>query len=81
MAPPYYMALLELLLLLLLSSVALGWIARRFKFPYPIALVAGGRVDLDRLVTGTYGLDRAADALTAGRRDPQSVKVVVHPQL
>jgi CPA1 family monovalent cation:H+ antiporter len=36
------MALLELLLLLLLSSVALGWIARRFKFPYPIALVAAG---------------------------------------
>ena len=36
------MALLELLLLLLLSSVALGWIARHFKFPYPIALVAGG---------------------------------------
>jgi monovalent cation/hydrogen antiporter len=38
------MALLELLLVLLLSSVALGWIARRFKFPYPIALVAGGAV-------------------------------------
>src|SRR5688572_19838847 len=38
------MALLELLLLLLLSSVALGWIARHFKFPYPIALVAGGAV-------------------------------------
>ncbi|MEO7391413.1 MAG: Na+/H+ antiporter [Ramlibacter sp.] len=36
------MALLELLLLLLLSSVALVWIARHFKFPYPIALVAGG---------------------------------------
>ena len=36
------MAILELLLLLLLSSVALGWIARRFKFPYPIAQVAGG---------------------------------------
>src|SRR5258706_64389 len=36
------MAILELLLLLLLSSVALGWVARRFKFPYPIALVAGG---------------------------------------
>jgi L-iditol 2-dehydrogenase len=50
-------------------------------WPTAIALVAGGRVDLDRLVTGTYGLDRAADALTAGRRDPQSVKVVVHPQL
>ncbi len=36
------MLLLELVVLLLLSSVALGWIARHFKFPYPIALVAGG---------------------------------------
>ncbi len=36
------MALIELLLLLLLSAVGLGWIARRFQFPYPIALVAGG---------------------------------------
>ncbi|MCW2573927.1 MAG: Na+/H+ antiporter, partial [Frankiales bacterium] len=38
------MALFEILLLLLLSAVALGWIARHFKFPYPIALVAGGAV-------------------------------------
>ena len=38
------MALIELLLLLLLSAVALGWIARHFQFPYPIALVAGGAV-------------------------------------
>lgn len=38
------MALFELLLLLLLSAVALGWIARHFQFPYPIALVAGGAV-------------------------------------
>lgn len=36
------MLLLELVLLLLLCAVALGWIARRFKFPYPIALVVGG---------------------------------------
>jgi Na+/H+ antiporter len=36
------MVQIELLLLLLLSAVALGWVARRFKFPYPIALVAGG---------------------------------------
>jgi len=36
------MAQIELLLLLLLSAVALGWIARRFRFPYPIALVLGG---------------------------------------
>jgi L-iditol 2-dehydrogenase len=49
-------------------------------WPTAIALVSGGRIDLDRLVTGTYGLDRAEEALTAGRSDPQSVKVVVHPQ-
>jgi L-iditol 2-dehydrogenase len=49
-------------------------------WPTAIALVADGRVDLDRLVTGTYGLERAEEALTAGRRDPRSVKVVVHPQ-
>lgn len=36
------MLLLELVLLLLLCAVALGWIARHFKFPYPIALVVGG---------------------------------------
>src|SRR5687768_9806128 len=41
---PGAMAVLELLLLLLLSAVALGWVARHFKFPYPIALVAGGAV-------------------------------------
>jgi L-iditol 2-dehydrogenase len=49
-------------------------------WPTAISLVAAGRVDLDRLVTGTYALAEAEDALTAGRRDPQSVKVVVHPQ-
>jgi L-iditol 2-dehydrogenase len=49
-------------------------------WPTAIALVAAGRVDVDRLVTGTYGLDRAEDALTAARRDPSSVKVVVRPQ-
>ncbi len=36
------MLLLELVLMLLLCAVALGWVARHFKFPYPIALVAGG---------------------------------------
>lgn len=50
-------------------------------WPTAIALVASGRIDLDRLITGSYGLAQAADALTAGRRDPRSVKVVVHPQL
>lgn len=36
------MLLLEVVLMLLLCAVALGWIARHFKFPYPIALVIGG---------------------------------------
>jgi threonine dehydrogenase-like Zn-dependent dehydrogenase len=45
-----------------------------------VALVAAGRIDLDRLVTGTSTFGEAAHALTAARRDPHSVKVVVHPQ-
>jgi L-iditol 2-dehydrogenase len=45
-----------------------------------IALVASGRIDLDRLVTGTYRLDQTEEALVAGRRDPQSVKAVIRPQ-
>ena len=49
-------------------------------WPTAIALVASGRVDVERLVTGTYPLDQAEQALTANRRDQQSVKVVVHPQ-
>ena len=38
------MVLLQLSLVILLCSVALGWVARRFHFPYPIALVIGGGV-------------------------------------
>jgi L-iditol 2-dehydrogenase len=49
-------------------------------WPRAIALIASGRIDLDRLVTGTYRLEQAEQALTAGRRDQHSVKVVVHPQ-
>jgi CPA1 family monovalent cation:H+ antiporter len=36
------MLLLELVLFLMICAVALGWLARHFNFPYPIALVAGG---------------------------------------
>lgn len=36
------MALLQVVLFLLLCAVALGWLARHFEFPYPIALVIGG---------------------------------------
>jgi CPA1 family monovalent cation:H+ antiporter len=36
------MHLLEVVLFLMLCAVALGWVARRLEFPYPIALVLGG---------------------------------------
>jgi L-iditol 2-dehydrogenase len=49
-------------------------------WPTAIALVASGRVDLARLVTGVFRLDDTEAALTAGRDDPRSVKAVVHPQ-
>jgi L-iditol 2-dehydrogenase len=48
-------------------------------WPTAIELVASGRIDLDRLVTGSYGLDQVEEALTAGRRDTQAIKVIVHP--
>src|SRR3954468_22320088 len=63
------MAILQLLLLLLLSSVALGWVARHFKFPYPIALVAGGAV---------LGL---IPNLPESSFDPQLILVVVLPPI
>jgi len=49
-------------------------------WPTAIALVASGKVDVDRLVTGHYGLDDVEEALTAARRDPTSIKVVVRPE-
>src|SRR6266508_1212997 len=36
------MALLQVVLFLMMCAVALGWVARHFSFPYPIALVIGG---------------------------------------
>ena len=49
-------------------------------WPTAIALAASGRVSLDDLVTGEYGLADTEQALTAGR-DPHSVKAVVRPGL
>jgi L-iditol 2-dehydrogenase len=49
-------------------------------WPDAIALAASGRVNLDALVTGHYGLAEAEQALTATTRDPGSVKVIVQPQ-
>ena len=48
-------------------------------WPAAIALAASGRVQLDRLVTGHYGLDQVRDALTAARTDAHAVKPVVRP--
>ena len=48
-------------------------------WPAAIALAASGRVQLDRLVTGHYGLDRVAEALSVGRSDVHAVKPVVRP--
>lgn len=49
-------------------------------WPTAIDLVASGRVELDRLVTGRYRLDQVEEALTAGRRDERAVKAVVRPR-
>ena len=48
-------------------------------WPAAIELAASGRVELDALVTGHYPLAEVEQALTAGVRDPASVKVVVQP--
>lgn len=48
-------------------------------WPTAIDLVAHGKVQLSHLVTGHYDLDHVADALTAGRRDPTSMKPIVRP--
>jgi len=48
-------------------------------WPTAIALAASGRVALDALVTGHYSLPDVGAALTAGRTDASTVKVVVTP--
>lgn len=48
-------------------------------WPAAIAMAASGRVDLDRLVTGHYGLDEVGEALTVSRKDPATIKPVVLP--
>lgn len=48
-------------------------------WPAAIALAASGRVMLDRLVTGHYGLAEVRDALVAMREDLSAIKPVVRP--
>ena len=59
------------------------WLTGTFRYantyPTAIALAAAGRVDLEAIITGHYGLDDAEAALRAGREDPATVKVMVMP--
>ncbi len=48
-------------------------------YPTAIALVTGGQVSLDPLVTDHFGLADAEAAVLAGRTRPEAVKVVVTP--
>jgi len=48
-------------------------------WPAAIALASTGRVQLDRLVAGHYGLDQVREALTANRNDARAVKPIVRP--
>ena len=48
-------------------------------WPAAIGLAASGRVDLDGMVTGHFGLEQVEDALTAATHDPQSIKAIVRP--
>jgi L-iditol 2-dehydrogenase len=59
------------------------WLTGTFRYantyPTAIALAADGRVDLEAIITGHYGLDDAEAALRAGREDQTAVKVMVMP--
>ena len=59
----------SLVLLLMICAVALGWLARHFKFPYPIALVIGGALlgTIPRLPQFPF--------------DPQLILVIVLPPI
>jgi monovalent cation/hydrogen antiporter len=63
------MGLLQVILFLMLFAVALGWVARHFKFPYPIALVIGG------------GLLGFIPRLPQPEFDPQFILVLVLPPI
>lgn len=58
------------------------WVTGSFRYantyPTAIALAAGGLVDLDSMVTGTFELARAEDALRS-TREPGTIKSVVLP--
>lgn len=46
-----------------------------------LELIASGRVDVEPLVTGRYGLDRTEEALLSAKTDPAAIKTMVIPSL
>lgn len=60
------------------------WITGTFRYahtyPTAVTLAASGAVDLDALVSQTFGLDEVEEALTYSRQDPAAMKVVVRVQ-
>ena len=58
------------------------WVSGVFRYantwPTGIELVASGKVNLDVLVTHTFGLNDVEDALNAGKQ-PGSMKIIVKP--
>lgn len=59
------------------------WVTGTFRYAntWPTAreLATSGGVELDRLVTGRFGLDEAEKALRAAEEDANSIKPVVNP--
>jgi L-iditol 2-dehydrogenase len=59
------------------------WLTGTFRYantyPAAIELAATGKVDLDAIVTGYYGLEDTEEALLASRKDPGNVKPMVVP--
>ncbi len=59
--------------------VVTGTFRYAHTWPAAVALATSGRVQLDRLVTGHYGLDQVREALTVARSDPHAIKPMVRP--
>jgi L-iditol 2-dehydrogenase len=60
--------------------VVTGTFRYAHTWPAAIALASSGRIALDRLVTGHFGLEDVEGALTAASRDSTVLKPVVRPQ-
>ena len=59
--------------------VVTGTFRYAHTWPTAIALASSGAVDLEPLVTSHHGIEQVQDALSIARRDPTSIKPIVHP--